>query len=233
MAKDVLAFFGLVFLTLIVIAGVLGIGIFYDLLGFVSIPYDVLKTPISLPQSVTLEIKDNESGEIHRLEWSNPLVMLPYATVTPMPTNTPIPTQPPTEIPRMQAPMYRSEVILDLKSFVNALEVWLDVNDRLAGDNSLKDDPTWRNDAKSALENMRSAAWSLSAVGPAPQEYEEIDALLYQVYLEADGLYKDYSQAVDSGDNNSFYAASEHFTRLKEFLSQAVKEMLNSGWTIE
>ena len=241
MAKDFLAFLGLVFLTLLIILSVAFLGVAYDGLGIIELPEGLLETPMSLVDSGELEIRDSGIGEV---EWSNPLDALPTAFFTPVPTLTPVPTQTPTlvptptPVPPLDPLVYRAEVTIRLKSYVSALERWMDANEELAKDNSLISDPSWRDETDAALDDLVNTSQALASVGRPPVEYEGIQALLERVYDETGALHRNYSQALEqhaqgADSSKTFVAASENFTRIKEYLTQAVTKMLASGWSLD
>lgn len=236
MAKNILAFFGMIFLTLLIIVGVWMMGYLYDALGLVSLPEDFSLARLYQPGEITVVASD------HGLEkgtWSNPLEFLPIVSTTPLPvaaaTDLPAPTPLATEtpVPPLDPLVYQAEVTVRLRQFVDALELWLEVNEKLVLDNSLIQDGNWRNQMELALANVASAGRALAGVGPAPAAYESIDALLDRVQIEAEGLQQNYRQALISGDPRYFSAAGDHFSRIKEYLKQAVEAMLALGWSLE
>jgi hypothetical protein len=116
---------------------------------------------------------------------------------------------------------------------VAALERWLKANSRLAQDNSLVRDPTWAGEMEAILLEIEQSGSEMGNVGPAPQEYQTIDTLLDAVSSEAQQLAASYRDAVASASPTGFTDAGMHFTRLKDYLESAVKEMVRQGWSME
>jgi hypothetical protein len=232
MAKNILAFFGMVFLTILVLVGVGMMGYLYDALGLVALPKDFSLAALYQPEEITVVAAENG---LEKGVWSNPLEMLPVVSTTPMHTATSVPTFLPTEtpIPPLDPLVYRAEITIRLKQFVAALELWLEVNEKLVLDNSLISDATWRNAMDLALVNVASTSRAMAGVGPAPAGYEAIDTLLDRVYTESVGLQQNYQQALVNGGASYFAAAGENFSRLKAYLTEAVEAMLTMGWTME
>lgn len=226
MAKDILAFFGLIFLTMLVIMLVAVVGYYYDELGLVNLPKTVPTTMARIlgTRAVTLA-----AIEISQPQWTNPLEALPSATwspsATPRPTATPVRPLDPVE--------YRTEVIIHLKRFVGALERWLEVNRRLGQDNSLIDDPAWRTEMDALLREINDTGSAMAAVGPPPPEYEVIARLLGRVQNAANALQINYNRALTTRAAEDFRSAGEDFERIKSYLSEVVTVMLATGWTIE
>lgn len=230
MAKNILAFFGLVFLTLIIVVGVVVMGYLYDSFGLVALP-GPLKEPLAkIPQSITVIASDRAFDTV---EWSNPLDLIPSATEIPQPEPVEVPTPTSTPIPPMDPTVYRSEVIIRLKRFVGALETWMQLNDRLAANRDLLTDPAWRNDAGTALDRAAAESIGLAEVGPPPAEYQGIAELLKRVSVNTIGLRDQYRHALDTGNTDSFKAAGEHFSQLKAYLTQAVDAMVSAGWSLK
>lgn len=226
MARDFLAFLGLVFLILLIGAGLLVVGYYYDALGLVDLPEAV---PTNLarvlgPREVTVE-----AITIGTAEWRNPLADLPTATWSP--TETPQPS--PTTVQPLDPAEYRTEVILQLKAFTKALEGWLEANRQLGRDNALLDDAGWRSEMAARLDAISATGQAMALVGPAPAEYAGIARLLGRVSAAADALRADYLRAMDTRTAEDFRKAGEDFERIKAYLQEAVQAMLDEDWVIE
>lgn len=240
MVKNILAFFGLVFLTGVILVGVGVLGFFYDTVGLVSIPKAVLQEAVAfastfdiaddtvLPRAVTLTVQD---GSMHSAEWRNPLEMLPEASPTPLPTVTPLPTA--TPIPPLDPLVYRADTLVQLKGFVAALEGWLAVNDRAAADAALLDDPAWQDEMRSSLAVVVERSQALAEVGPPPAEYAGMDALFDRIQDEAENMDWFVQQGLANRDPRALSGAGESFECIKGYLTQAVNEMIAAGWSLE
>lgn len=226
MAKDILAFFGLLFLTLLVVIAVAVIGYYYDALGLVDLPEVVPTTMAGVLGTREITLVAIGIGEP---EWSNPLDALPSATweptAIPQPTATPVRPLEPAE--------YRTEVILHLKDFVSALERWLDTNKRLGQDNSLLDDPAWRSEMTALLIEIGDSGRAMAEVGPAPSEYEGIARLLQRVRESSDAMQANYGRALDTRSPDDFLKAADDFERIKAYLTEVVAAMVAHGWSLE
>jgi hypothetical protein len=224
MAKNILAFFGLVFLTLFILAGVVILAGMYDSLGMVPIPAEIKDIAATFMAPAPTKVVVQPGGQP---VWSNPLDALPIVTVTAEPTATVTP------IPPLAPEVYRTETVLQLKRLVAALERWLEANSRLAQDNNLVKDPAWTGEMEGILQEIEQSESALGDVGPAPQEYQTIDTLLDSVSSEAQQLVASYRDAVATASPTGFTDAGMHFTRLKDYLTSAVKEMVKQGWSME
>lgn len=230
MAKDILAFFGLIFLTLLVLIGVALFALFENSVGIISIPDGLdsfIKTPLSLLTPAPVVVNVDKVDQIGKAEWTNPLDALPEPTITPIPQPTATP------VPAMEPAAYRKEVIARMKRFAEALQHWLDQNNKLAQDKTLLQDPTWVRETGASLDEIRLTGKALAGVGPAPADYREVDGWIRRVGPEAAGLSTNFSDAIQSNDSKKFTAAGENFNQIKEDLSQAVNAMLAAGWSIE
>jgi hypothetical protein len=226
MAKDFLAFLGLVFLILLVGISLVVVGYYYDALGLVDMP-EVVPTTLARvlgPSEETLAVVG-----IGTAEWRNPMEDLPRATwapsQTPQPTATPVLPLDPAE--------YRTEVLLSLRDFTAALEGWLDANRRLGQDNTLLENAAWRAEMSELLDEIREDGEMLGTIGPAPAEYQSIARLLGRLSTAAGALSFDYRRAMDTGDPKDFLKAGEDFERIKAYLGEAVQAMVIAGWSIE
>lgn len=243
MAKDILAFFGLIFLTLLILVGVGLMGIFYDDLGIVQVPERIRNEVTRWTEPGEVVVKEFNLGEA---EWSNPLegiTSLPDLDFTmdaevPAfdPTAVPVPTA--TPVQPLKPGVYRVEAVVRLKEFVAAVETWLVVNKEVSDDGALVNDPNWQARAQAAVDNVLLTARVLDDIGPAPAGYEGVDDWLFRVHQEAQVMHSQYSQALanqagGTSGSEQFRAAGESFTRMKEYLSGAVQEMLALGWSLE
>lgn len=224
MAKNILAFLGLVFLTLIILVCVLVVGEFYDQLGFISLPKGWIETPMHLltPGPATVEVHG-----VGKAEWTNPLDALPITTPEPNPTPTLTP------VPPMDPMVYQSEVVSHMQLFADALKRWLEANNQLADNNAVMQDPTWMANMKVILENVATSGSALAEIDPAPAEYQSIDNWLKKIGPEATGLKENYQKALDNSDAQAFVDASHNFSAIQEDLTQAVNEMIKAGWILQ
>jgi hypothetical protein len=235
MAKDILAFFGLLFLTLLIVIGVGLVGYFYDDLGILRVSERIREEIGGWTEPGELVVTDFDLGEV---EWSNPLDAMPV--LPEMPATAEVPTLVPTftPIPPLKPGVYRVEVVLRLKEFVAAIEHWLFVNKEVAGDEKLVEDPGWQNRAQNAIDSVLLAARVLDDVGPPPAGYEAVDERLARLYQETQLLHDAYSHGLSqhakgASGSEQFRSAGESFTRVKEYLAGAVEEMLALGWSLE
>jgi hypothetical protein len=211
---------------------------FYDLSGIVSQPLIINGTPLSLPGRFggvetggppDLGAVETLASGAAKIEVVNPLDPQILSTLFP----TPVPTMTPTPVPPLDPLVYRTEVMIRAKNFGSALEAFLNANERLSENNALLDDPTWRTEMGAILDQLGSTGKGLAEVGPPPDEYQAIDALLKRVGTEAEGLRSNYSQALETGDTRFFTAAGENFNHIKEYLYAALEEMARAGWPAE
>ncbi len=232
MAKNTLAFLGMVFLVLLIGGSVLLIGNIYDSIGLVSLPEGLTRAPQEFLDSLTSkDVKVTTQG-IGKVEWTNPLALLPKATPTFIPTPTKIPTPTATPVPPLSQEEYRGRVMAALKTFASSIERWLNSNDKLTTDTSLMNDAAWREEALASLDQVAISAQALADVGPNPAEYASIDALLNQVNAEAVRLKQDYQTGLENQDSQSLAASGDDFTQLKDTLTQAVTQMVAAGWSV-
>lgn len=235
LVKDFLAFVGMMFLTAFVVVAVGLLAVFYQNIGMVSLPEGVLPKDIQLPQLSLDPPAQSFQGEptifanpgIGHAEWSNPLDALPTATEVP----TAIPTA--TPVPPLSPEVYQAQAIARMKDFAAAMQTWVDANDRLSRDSTLKDDMNWKAEMEVDLQNISATAQSLAAVGPAPAEYEDIYNGLQRVNNDAQALSQSYQAALDSGSSKDYIAAGEAFKRVKDNLTHAVEQMVTLGWTFQ
>jgi hypothetical protein len=227
MAKDILAFFGMLFLVLLIILGVATLTFFYDRIGIISLPEGIINIADNVPLSGTITVREVGIG---KADWSNPLEAIPTATWTPAPTLTATP------IPPLDPIVYEKETILRLKSFVSALERWLAANESITENSELLYDSDWLKEMQLSLEMIGDTGRAMADIGPPPPEYANIDQWIDRVAGEAEGLQTNYERALElhaAGNDSakSFTAASDNFVRIKEYLFQAVEGMLTAGWT--
>jgi hypothetical protein len=222
--RDCLAFFGLIFLVLL-----LGFAV---LLLFVSVDFNDLSSPRVLVNGTPLSAEDLQAVETLvsegvRIEQENPLESQPLPTELP----TPVPTF--TPVPPLDPAFYRTEVMIRAENFAEPLDAFLEANEALAQDETLLEDPEWREAMRAHVEAVGSTGQALAEVGPPPAEYEAIDAWLNRSGAEAEGLRDNYLRALETGEAEDFSAASENFTRIREYLLQALDEMARAGWPLE
>jgi hypothetical protein len=160
-----------------------------------------------------------------------PVVDLPPPSA---PTPTSIPMSTPTFIPEptpVPDPVdYRTRVLLRAKQFATALEAFWDSNEMVQGNPGLFDDPQWRSEIRATLDEFVSASESLSAVKPAPDEYQAIDAQLSEIGVIAVELEVNYLQGLETGDERYFEAVNQNINQIVEHLTQAQVLMIAAGW---
>jgi hypothetical protein len=235
--KDFLAFLGLMFLTVVILLGVAVVGYLYGFLDL--IPQQMMDTTSALVDRIRgpVEVRVSDAG-VGEVTWSNPLEALPTATVwrlptLPAPTATPIPIPTQTAVPPMDPALYRTEVTLQLKQYVGALERWLEANRQVGADNALLRDQTWRSNMLAVLDEIAAGGRAMAAIGPPPVEYQGVHMLLVQIGQSSEQLRASYSRALESGAPLDFRQAGDEFTRIKAYLTEAVTAMVALGWTIE
>ncbi len=233
MAKNILAFLGMVFLVLLIGGSVLLMGNIYDSIGLVSLPDGLTHAPQELLKSIKSDDVTVTSSGTGKVEWSNPLNLLPQATPTFVPTPTEIPIPTPTPIPPLSESEYRGQVMANLRTFASAIEHWMTSNNQLTSAESLMSDPTWREEALASLDQVAASAQALAQVGPAPESYTAIDTLLEQTSAQARGLAENYRTGVQNGDVDHLTAAGDNFAQMKDTLTQAVAQMVAAGWSVE
>lgn len=232
MLKNVFAFLGLTFITLLIVVSVAGLGVFYDRIGLVSLPENLPSLAQLLPQQGEVRVQVAGTG-VDRVEWSNPLDALPRASATLPPTPTPVPTVLPTPLPPLDPLTYRAETMAALRQLAANLAVWMDANNRLASDPALLGQPEWRAQTQQALDQASAAAWTLAQVGPPPAEYAAIDGLLDQIVVQVDGLRSGYLLGITASDPAQLQAAGETFVQLRDTLTLTAALMAQSGWSVE
>jgi hypothetical protein len=160
-----------------------------------------------------------------------PVVDLPPPSA---PTPTSIPMSTPTFIPEptpVPDPVdYRTRVLLRARQFATALEAFWDSNEMVQENPSLFDDPQWRSEMRATLDEFVNASESLSAVKPAPDEYQAIDAQLSQIGVIAVELEVNYLQGLETGDERYFEAVNQNINQIVEHLTQAQVLMIAAGW---
>lgn len=222
--KNCLAFFGFLSLLLVLALGVVLLFVSIDLSGLAAERLLINGTPVSPGDLEALETLVSGGVEIER---SNPSEEQPFPTSIP----TAVPT--PTAVPRLEPEVYRSEVMIQARSFASALEAFLDTNDELGENVDILEDPAWREQARAAVEQVATSGRYLAEIGPPPTEYEAIDAWLNRVGPEAEGLRDNYLQGLETGGREYFAAASENLARIREYLYRALEEMARAGWPVE
>ncbi len=235
MIKNFFAFIGFAVITVLIVASVSALGLFYDSLGLVTLPKQLpaLSKLAELAPGVgevTVSVQDGSAGKV---TWTNPLDLLPAASPTLPPTPTPYPTVAPTPVPPMDPALYRAQTMASLRQLAADLELWMEANNRMAHDASLLQQPDWRAQVQQALDSSAASAWTLANIGPPPPEYSAIDGMLDMVYNEVEGLRANYNQGVATGSVASFEAAAQNFSRLSDALTQVAGMMAQSGWAVE
>lgn len=160
-----------------------------------------------------------------------PVIELP-PPAAPTPTSIPIstPTLIPEPTPLPDPVDYRTRVLLRAKQFATALEAFWDSNERVQENPSLFDDPVWRSEIRATLDEFVNASESLSAVKPAPEEYQAIDAQLSQIGVIAVELEINYLQGLETRDERYFEAVNQNLNQIVEHLTQAQVLMIAAGW---
>lgn len=231
--KNCLAMWGLVFLGLLAVAGIVLVATFaeYTRPGGAWVRADDWPVITAMPEAVATLASGSKAI------WSNPLDSLPlpdlFSGLTPTspavrPESTPTPTRTP-----LDPVVYRSEVLIRLKGFAVPLEAFVNANERLARDNQLLDDPAWRAEMVAILEGVASAGRALSAAGPPPPEYANIDAWLERIPPEAEDLRANYLLAIEQHRLRDFEAAAENFGHIRSYLYQVLLEAGEAGWEID
>lgn len=252
MAKNILAFFGLMFLTLLVVAGVGLMGYIYDSVGIVELPEEVgiISEQVGILSDKVITIPErlrvaNTRGEptiqvfdgMSEPQWENPLDLLPVASATPFITNTPravaIPTATATPVPPMEPSMYRADTLDRLRIFADTLERWLALNKQMGGDMEIKNDPQWQAEMRVLLDEVVISGYSLAEVGPPPAEYETIDQWMGRLPQQVESLRGSYLRALETDDPAAFRKAGEDFNEIRNTLTNAAAVMVDLGWTLE
>lgn len=232
MLKNAFALIGFAFTTILIVISVAAMGLFYDRIGLVTLPENlpILSQFFAEQGEVSVRVA---GSEVDRVEWNNPLDLLPVASATLPPTQTPVPTVIPTPLPPLDPGIYRAQTMSALRQLAANLELWLDANNRLARDASLMQQPEWRAQAQQALDQASASAWTLAQVGPPPPEYAVIDSMLDQISAQVEALRGSYQQGIVSGDLSLLQAAGDTFLQLSDTLTQAAALMAQSGWSVE
>jgi hypothetical protein len=220
--NNCLAFLGLVILVLLVALGVILALTFLDMGELTSQTLTINGTPV-LPED--LDALETLVSRGPRIEWSNPLDDEPLPTL--------LPTDTPTPVPPLDPAVYRTEVMLQANHFGSALQAFLDANEMLAENENLLEDPAWRENMRGLVEQVYASGWALASVGPAPVEYQAIDAWLKRVGPEVEGLRENYLAGLETRETRFFTAASDNLARIREYLLQALEEMARAGWPAE
>jgi hypothetical protein len=220
--NNCLTFLGLVILILLVALGVILALTFLDIDPLASQPLTINGTPVFPADLDALETLVSREP---RIEWSNPLEDEPLPTLLPDDT--------PTPIPPLDPAVYRTEVMLQAENFGMALQAFLVANEMLAENETLLEDATWRENSLALLEQVYASGWALASVGPAPVEYQAIDAWLKRVGPEVEGLRENYLAGLETRETRFFTAASDNLARIREYLLQALEEMAKAGWPVE
>ena len=227
MAKNFLAFLGLVFLTILIVVGVALIAYLFNIFQIISLPSDLL---VWIKPETKLFV---EATPFDKVDWIIPTRSDSPSTPTPFPTDTPVPELALESISPLEPGIYKAQTGERLKRFVSALENWRDLNNELVKESNLARDAAWRDEMEISLEVVILTGMGLAEVGPPPAEFVDIDAWLNQIPAETEGLKNSYIEALETGNRQSFLVAGDHFARIKEILAGTVQEMITRGWPIE
>jgi hypothetical protein len=154
--------------------------------------------------------------------------VIPQASPTspPEPTPTPIPT--PTPVPNPVE--YRTRVLARIRQFASALHSFNDANLMLQNNPGLINDPGWRIEIATTLDELVRAANRMSQVEPIPPEYGYVAELLVQVSDETSWLRENYVTAMNSGSTQHFESAGENLNQISVLLVQVEAAMTAAGW---
>lgn len=226
MAKNCLAVLGLIVLSVIGGLAMMLLYLYYTEPAGSASPTVVIQG--------TAAVTGPDLGPVETLvggsqpQWTNPLESQPVPQIIP-PTETPTPTP----VPPLDPVVYRTETMIRARSFGDALEAFVQANEELGQDNLLLENAEWRSRMLTILEQVSFSGQALAEVGPPPAEYEAIDAWFNRVGPEAQSLEENYRQALDTRDAGYFTAAGDNFTRIREYLYQALEEVGRAGWPEE
>ncbi len=227
MAKDFLAFLGLVFLTILIVIGVGLIAYLFDVFQLAPLPNDL--TAWFRPETKVYI----EATPVDVFKAIDPHDQPVLATLTPSRSISPTPGLTTSPISPLEPAIYQETIAERLKRFVTALENWRNLNNKLVKDRDLANDAAWIEEMKICLEVVVITGKGLADVGPPPGEYAAIDAWFNQIPPETEGLKYAYLAALNTGDPKSFLLASDHFARIKEILAGSVQDMIALGWYVE
>jgi hypothetical protein len=160
------------------------------------------------------------------IEITNLVSALPPATPTSAPTATPLPT--PTPIP--DPVQYRTRVMIRLRHFSTALQIFMDTSRRLDGDANLLNDQAWRSEIQAALDEFVDAAVAMGAVEPLPPEYAGVDEWLDRAGGETKNLREHYRAGMDTGNRQYFEAVGASLDQIIAYMGMAQQEMVAAGW---
>jgi len=228
MARDFLAFLGLVFLTILILVAIGLIVYLFDTFEIIDVSNGVFAWLKSVGNLLRSETPPVESDDL--VEKLNPTGTPALPTSI---TNAPALSPSPSQINPLEPAVYRALVAERLKNFVSALESWRNLNNELVKDRRLANDPAWLDKMRISLEVVVITGNALEEVGPPPDDYTAIDSWFNSIPAEADGLKQSYLGALTNGDEELFLIAGDHFVRIKEALRMAVQEMIAQGWQIE
>lgn len=226
--KNCLAILGFVFLVLLTAVGLLLALPLSGLLDSATPSILVNGQPLAQPEAEALASLGGD-----RVEWSNPLDSQPVPDIPPQPTPEPTLAPTATPLPPLDPAYYQSEVMIRLQNFAAPLEAFLDANERLGEDYDLFDDPAWRNEMVSALDQIAAAGQALAALDPPPPEYVAIDGWLKRVQPEAQALRDNYLLGMQDRQEQHFRASSDNFTRIRDYLYQLLEEAVRAGWQVD
>lgn len=224
------------FITVVIIAGLLFLGYFFEITGLVSWTGNLHQILNSLNNISNFHGSTNVPSNVVNTQVNTreylptDLIQTPIAATNNLPTNTSVPTS--TPIAPLDMTVYETTVTSQLRSFAFALNHWLDLNQLLLEDSSYFNDQRWQDEMRQALLDVQEGGESLAKIGPPPPDYKHIDVLLDSVKLEANNLVKNYQDALDHHDPAFIVKSGLNFASLKDYLRKAVEEMIAQGWNL-
>jgi hypothetical protein len=236
--KNCLAVFGMLFLLVFVVSAVLLAPVYLPVLqesGLVAGLLDILAGPGEVlvggtpaapgqPQAAPPLPGGQSSPTVTNLV-EPPSLPLPTAQPTRLP---PTPTPTPTPIPVPEE--YRTRVMIRARHFSTALDIFLNINQRLDGDPNLLEDRAWRSEVTAALDEFVLAALAMGAVEPVPPEYAQVDEWLDRAGAEARILRDHYRAGIETGNRQYFEAVAASLNKIVEHMAQAQQAMIAAGW---
>jgi hypothetical protein len=222
--KNCLAAFGLLFLLVMAGSAVLFAPVFLPELTDFGRSLGILDRFAGPDEVITGVVAGAaESQEIRSAS-------LVEAAPPPSPTPTLIPTPTPTPTPVPIPAEYKARVMIRIRHFSTSLDIFMDANQKLDGEASLLSDPTWRSEVAIALDEFVAAAAAMGGIDSVPEEYREVDQWLDRAGAEARTLREHYLAGVETGNMQYFEAAAGSLNQIIEFMAQAQRAMIASGW---